>query len=170
MVPEKYLIDIFGDGEPGVGSIFVEKSRQDRTDDIKLAKFLKRKFGGSYVVLSDITPHGVKAPDLLLGGRAIFENKNVTSLTSLDSQIRRALSQLDRDNLRRLKFDLGSKKLRHVVVVRICGDLKMPYAEIVPIIEHRIDRYSKTAVPHVDYVLIRRGGKIKYLWKYKKAP
>lgn len=104
---ELFLNEIFGAVRPGKGSVFVEKSRHDRTDDIRLARFLKRKFGGNYIVLSDITSCGVKIPDILLANRAIFENKYVSNKSSLDSQTRKALHQLDRTNLARARTGLG---------------------------------------------------------------
>ena len=62
---KKIQFDIFGNNEPGVGTILVEKSRHDRTDDKNLAEYLRKRYGGDYIILSDIAPQGVKAPDLL---------------------------------------------------------------------------------------------------------
>ena len=168
LIPDSFLKDIFGNNKPGIGSVFVEKSRQDRTDDIKLAYYLKKKFGGDYTVLSDITPQGIKVPDLLLSGKALFENKNVTSLSSLDSQVRRALSQLDKDNLTKLHPKLGSNKLRHVLVVQINSDADLTYEVIINTISHRIERYRTTKTPYINYIMVRKNGRINYLWQPKK--
>ena len=168
LIPKKFLKDIFGNNKPNMGSVFVEKSRQDRADDIKLAYFLKKKFGGNYTVLSDITPQGVKVPDLLLNGKALFENKNVTSLSSLDSQVRRALNQLDKDNLIKLHSCFGSNRLRHVLVIQINSCINITYEEIISTINHRVERYRTTKTPYIDYVIVRKNGRINYIWQPKK--
>lgn len=168
LVPEDFLRDIFGYRCPGEGSVLLEKSRQNRTEDVKLAKYLKRKFGGDYVVLSDITPQGVKVPDLLLADKALFENKRVTSLKSLDSQTRRALTQLDKTNLAKLRTGLESDKLRHVLVIQI--KRSFDYNEMMEVVLHRINRYKIRRTPYIDYVLVRKNGKIVFIWKYQEAP
>ena len=163
-----FLSDIFGVIRPGEGSVFVEKSRHDRTDDVKLARFFKKKFGGDYIVLSDIAPKGVKIPDMLLTGRAIFENKSVSNNSSLDSQTRKALHQLDRTNLARARSGLGSSRLKHVLVVCLDDNCSMVNDEIVKIIFHRIKRYSAKRTPYINYVIVRKRGRIIFIWKYKK--
>ena len=167
LVSKSFLRDIFGSFKPGKGSVFVEKSRQNRRDDEMLAKYFKRKFGGEYVILSDIAPHGVKVPDILLTKRAIFENKKVTSLQSLDSQTRRALFQLDKDNLKKLKINLRNKELRHVLVIQIEKGVKLDYEDVVGTIMHRINRHKINHPVCINYVMIRENGKIKLLLKIK---
>lgn len=168
LFPKSFLRDIFGCHHPGRGSVKVEKSRQDRTEDVKLAKYLKRKFGGNYVVLSDITPQGVKVPDLLLTDRALFENKRITSLKSLDSQTRKALAQLDKINLAKLRAKLDSDNLRHVLVIQTDNDFD--YDDLEKVILHRINRYKTKNIPYIDYVIVRKKGRIDFVWKYKEAP
>lgn len=164
------LADIFGNEQPGKGTVKVEKSRQDRTADIKLAKYLKRKYGGNYIVLSDISPQGIKTPDILLTDKAIFESKNVSSLSSVDSQTKKALSQLDRSNLAKYRTGLDSNKLRKVLVLNLEEGFSIETEVIIKTALHRIDRYSATETSYINYIMIRQKNKAPVFIRASKNP
>lgn len=166
---DSILNDIFGDNQPGIGKVTVEKSRQDRKEDIELAKYLKGKYGGHYIVLSDISPQGVKVPDLLLTDKAIFESKNVSSLSSVDSQTKKALTQLDEENLSKYRNGLGSKGLCKVLALNVEEDLDADAKTIKTTVRHRIKRYSAHRAPCIDYVMVKRSGRVTF-WPVKKSP
>ena len=119
-------------------------------------------------MLSDITPHGVKVPDILLTKRAIFEYKKASSLSSVDSQTKKALLQLDRENLVGLHRGLENKKYLHVLIISIDCDANL--IELKSIISHRILRYSIKKVPCLDYVIIKRKGRSLCFMEVQETP
>lgn len=166
-----YIQQIFGTGKPGSGTIKIEKSRQPRDDDINLATYFIRKFGGDYTIISDIAPQGAKPPDILLSERAIFENKNVSSVTSIDSQTKKALLQLDHRNLVLLRKNLGRKTLKHVLVISVNPDFVIDAALIFEIVLHRINRYASKRPQYIDFVIIKRkNSSIRCFEVPKKSP
>lgn len=145
---------IFGDNTPNDGSVVVEKSRQNRSDDIELANLFKTRFGGDYTVISDIAETGIKTPDLLLSKHAVFEYKKVSSDSSVDSQVKKALKQLDRNNLRALKRGIGGDSLSRVLVLRIDDSYTVDHPSLLRLIKNRISRYELKHKSYVDFAII----------------
>ena len=154
---KSYIADIFGENKAGVGApIVVEKSRANRDDDIELAGYLKRHFGGDYTVLGDINPDGVKSPDVLLRNRSVFENKSVSGATSADSQLRKAIKQLQESSKRSDK--VGGAELRRVAVLNISDESRLSNNDLVDIIYNRAGRSLNSSLAPVDYVMVRKRG------------
>ena len=145
---------IFGDNTPNDGSVVMEKSRQNRSDDIELANLFKTRFGGDYTVISDIAETGIKTPDLLLSKHAVFEYKKVSSDSSVDSQVKKALKQLDRTNLRALKRGIGGDSLSRVLVLRIDDSYTVDRPSLLRLIKNRISRYELKHKSYVDFAII----------------
>ena len=157
-IKKDFKSDVFGDNKPGVGNITVEKSKFDREADINLAKYLKKTFGGKYTVLSDINPNGVKSPDILLDGKAVFEQKTVSSITSVDSNVRKAILQLQNSNLSKRKLS-NPESLKHIIVLEVNNDTQLNIDQIEEAIYHRLNRSKRGHDVDVDYILVRKNNK-----------
>lgn len=80
---------------PGIGSVTYEDGYKTKNhqDEIKMAGWLRRTFGGDIKLLKESKEQGSKTPDFLWNGRD-WELKGVTTLNSIDRAIREAAKQI----------------------------------------------------------------------------
>ena len=80
---------------PGIGSVTYEDGYKTKNhqDEIKMAGWLRRTFGGDIKLLKESKEQGSKTSDFLWNGRD-WELKGVTTLNSIDRAIREAAKQI----------------------------------------------------------------------------
>ena len=154
---DSYRTIIFGNNKPGVGKdIVVEPSRANRKDDIEIARIFKEKHGGNYTVIGDKhKAEGIKSPDLYLENLSIFENKKITTSNAVDSQVRKAISQLSNDTIKELRIK-NSEWMNRIIVLNIDDKVKDSDTEIMKKAIHRINRAKKHQEVNVDFIILLR--------------
>lgn len=80
---------------PGHGAVTYEEGYQIKghQDEIKMAEWIHRTFGGDIKLLAESKVQGDKTPDFLWDGRC-WELKGVTSKNSIDRAVREAAKQI----------------------------------------------------------------------------
>lgn len=78
---------------PGIGSISVDSKSKLNSKEYKTAEALMRDFGGDIKVLNENNVIGIKNPDYLWNDK-LWDEKDATSLNSVDKQIRSGIKQI----------------------------------------------------------------------------
>lgn len=136
--------------EPGRGTITYEYGykRKVHQDEIRMADWLHRTFGGDIVLLKESKEPGDKTPDFLWNN-LLWELKGATSKNSVDRAIREASKQIQ-------------SKPGGIILDVSTSDL--PFDAIVDAINERIKRISLDLVD----IMIVSNEKIKVVLRYKR--
>lgn len=157
---EKAIEEIWGGGD---GKVSIQKEATKGYEVVIMDSWAK-KYGGNHIALKEVRTQGIKTPDILVKGKSVIEIKRVSSLSSVDSNVRRGIKQLEARNLDRIPKLSGHCRLRKVV----CLTLSLDFAtveEVVRTVGHRINRYEITygMKCNIDWVIVRRRGYEKFL-------
>lgn len=85
----------YGTAKPGKGVVtFGEGLNVARhSEEIEIAKFLNKMFGGEITILNEVNVQGVKTADFLWNGK-LWDLKTVTTEKAADSAVRKGLKQI----------------------------------------------------------------------------
>lgn len=135
---------------PNVGTVTVEAGvdRALKKSEIRTAEWLKANFGGDIRVLRELNGDKVKTPDFIWDGKP-WELKAVSSITSIDRQIRKAAKQVGEAS--------GG------VVVDISGRT----ASRAAVSDEIVTRLSKRAKGSLDVIVMENSELVKVL-RYEK--
>lgn len=83
---------------PGIGQVIIPEGldKIEHEDEINRAIWIKDYFGGQISVLEESKDEGVKMPDYIWDGKR-WELKSISSLSSVDRQIHKAMKQIGPD-------------------------------------------------------------------------
>lgn len=135
--------------KPNSGTIKIASNynKINHQDEIAIAHFLHKTFGGDIELLAESNAIGRKSPDYKWHGK-YWELKSVSSLTSTDDQLRSALKQI--------------RNLPGGVILSY-KKLTIPMSKIESVIQMRLARSSKLGVD----VMIVVNGKVKKIIREK---
>lgn len=135
---------------PGQGTVIYEDGYQIKghSDEVKIADWLHRTFGGDIVLLKESKEPGDKTPDFMWKNH-LWELKGVTSKNSIDRAVREAAKQI--------QAQPGG-------IILDCSASDLSLEEIVDTIN---DRIKRIALDSVNVMIISDETLRKILW-YKK--
>lgn len=100
--------------KPDIGNV-INGDTIGHQEETQVANWLVKKFGGDVELLQESPVDGIKTPDFLWNQKA-WELKNVSTKTSVDNQIHKAVKQLFGDDVG-IVLDIGNRKIDEESIV-----------------------------------------------------
>ena len=98
----------------GIGNV-INGDNIGHLEETEVANWLIKEFGGTVELLKESSVDGIKMPDFLWNKKA-WELKNVSTKTSVDNQIHKAIKQLFGDEVG-IVLDIGNRKIDEESIV-----------------------------------------------------
>lgn len=127
---------LFKDETPGEGRVIFDKGVKikKKENEIRIARWLVRKYGGEYKILNESKNLKWKTPDILRNNAALIEVKIISGETSFKNRLGEATQQLLYKYNKIAKIskkiivlevkdgvEVSIQKLRHEMVLRFAG-------------------------------------------------
>lgn len=109
----------FGYATPGEGIVTKDAGYEEalHAEEVNMAEFLNRKFGGDVQLLKEANEDKVKTPDFLWNGK-MWDLKTVTTEKSADTAVRKGLKQI-KENPGGIVLDYRGKNISEEGVRRV---------------------------------------------------
>ena len=134
---------------PGAGAVTYDKRYKTgrHKEEIKVAEWLHRTFGGDIRLLNEADAFGMKMPDYEWAGR-LWELKTLTSVKAADDALRRGLKQIQ-ENPGGIILDYGEHDI-----------------DLEELKKTLTGRFKRGRVPELDIMILADGKPI--VLRYKK--
>ena len=147
--------ELLKNGSPGVGSIIYDEAylNQDRTNEMKMANWLLKYFGGDIQMLTETNKNKVSTPDIIWRGKLWdFKNWEIdkeSKKSTVETKVRNGLKQI-KNNPGGLFIDLEKCKMDHQKVI-----------------DYILDRYRQSAEDGTE-LIVKDGDKLLLVVRFQK--